>query len=111
IILHDDPEGGGIVHRDIHSGNILVSSYGTFLSDLGRARRLDQIPDKEPPIGVMGYIAPEILQGQKYTKAADIYSISVIAWEMVSGKAPFANETNDNLLSFKIIKGVRPDIP
>src|SRR5439155_3735299 len=63
--LHNDLEGGGTVHRDIHSGNILLCSDGSaFLADLGRARHLDQIPEKEALIGIMGYVAPEILRGQ-----------------------------------------------
>src|SRR2546421_6360078 len=111
ITLHDDPEGGGTVHRDIHSGNILLGSNGVYLSDLGRARHLDQISENEPVIGIMGYVAPEIIQCQKYTKAADIYSIGMIVWEMVTGEVPFASETPDFRLSIKIIEGDRPDIP
>ena len=72
----------GKVHKDFHSGNILLSLYedATFISDLG----LCQLANKEKQsvktgvYGVLPYMAPEVLRGYQYTKAADIYSFGIL---------------------------------
>ncbi|RIB11743.1 kinase-like domain-containing protein [Gigaspora rosea] len=65
-----------LVHRDLHSGNILQSDelQQVYITDLGLSKN-----EKEGKIcGILPYIAPEILVGQPYTKASDIYSLGVI---------------------------------
>uniref|UniRef100_U9T742 Protein kinase domain-containing protein n=1 Tax=Rhizophagus irregularis (strain DAOM 181602 / DAOM 197198 / MUCL 43194) TaxID=747089 RepID=U9T742_RHIID len=58
--------------------------------------------------GVLPYIAPEILRGQNYTKAADIYSFGIIMYEVISGLPPYHDLKHDNNLAIKICKGLRP---
>ncbi|CAI2186007.1 19199_t:CDS:2, partial [Funneliformis geosporum] len=53
---------------------------------------------------------PEVLRGQPYTLASDIYSFSMILWEFISGISPFDNEAHDFQLSLDICKGKRPEI-
>ncbi|CAI2189057.1 413_t:CDS:2, partial [Funneliformis geosporum] len=48
------------------------------------------------------------LRGQPYTLASDIYSFSIIMWELISGVPPFDNEAHDFQLSLDICKGKRP---
>ena len=65
------------VHKDFHSGNILFS-YGPYISDLGMCQPANNegqsAVKKEGVYGVLPYMAPEVLCGHQYTKAADIYS-------------------------------------
>ncbi|RHZ76643.1 hypothetical protein Glove_194g124 [Diversispora epigaea] len=90
-----------IIHQDFHSGNTLSSNFknsSLWISDFRF-------------IGVLPYIAPEVLSGDKeYTKAADIYSYGTIAYEMVMGFLPYPDIPHDNDLALKICNGLRPKI-
>ena len=55
-------------------------------------------------------MAPEVLHGEPYTKAADIYSFGIIMWEMTSGVPAYHNIPHDLNLSLNICKGIRPEI-
>ncbi|GBB89102.1 hypothetical protein RclHR1_01580003 [Rhizophagus clarus] len=55
-------------------------------------------------------MAPEILRGNPYTPASDIYSFSMIMWEFTSGIPPFNDRAHDLQLSLSICKGERPEI-
>ncbi|RHZ73050.1 hypothetical protein Glove_233g19 [Diversispora epigaea] len=68
-----------IVHQDFHPGNILSSnfnSYSIFISDFGLSKLIGENPnnpEKKNIVGVLPYIAPEVLSGdEEYTKAADV---------------------------------------
>ncbi|EXX62421.1 uncharacterized protein OCT59_026963 [Rhizophagus irregularis] len=59
----------------------------------------------------MPYVAPEVLRGSPYTKAADIYSFGMIMYFVATEKQPFANCAHDNLLALDICnKRIRPEI-
>uniref|UniRef100_U9TVH6 Protein kinase domain-containing protein n=1 Tax=Rhizophagus irregularis (strain DAOM 181602 / DAOM 197198 / MUCL 43194) TaxID=747089 RepID=U9TVH6_RHIID len=58
--------------------------------------------------GVLPYIAPEILRGKNYTKAADIYSFGIIMYEVISGLPPYYDLGHDKNLAIKICQGLRP---
>jgi serine/threonine protein kinase len=58
--------------------------------------------------GILPYIAPEILRGQKYTKASDIYSFGIIMYEVISGLPPYYDLSHDDKLAIKICQGLRP---
>jgi len=103
----------GLVHRDLHPGNLLKWSKNTRITDLGRAENFRETVTHERAnevYGVLPYVAPEVLMGLAYTPAADIYSFGMILWEMSSGKPPFANEPHDIVLTKKICDGERPNI-
>ncbi|RGB40379.1 kinase-like domain-containing protein [Rhizophagus diaphanus] len=55
-------------------------------------------------------MAPEIFQGQKYTKASDIYSCGMIMWEFMTGRRPFWDRNHDIELIIEIFDGLRPPI-
>ncbi|CAI2167925.1 13020_t:CDS:2, partial [Funneliformis geosporum] len=58
--------------------------------------------------GVLPFVAPEVLKGNPYTPASDIYSFSIIMWELISGIPPFNDRAHDFYLGLSICKGERP---
>ncbi|GBC36046.2 kinase-like domain-containing protein [Rhizophagus irregularis DAOM 181602=DAOM 197198] len=65
---------------------------------------------KERIYGVLPYVAPEVLRGHHYTKAADIYSFGIIMNEFLSEETPYSNISFDGFLAIKICQGYRPEI-
>ncbi|RHZ80379.1 hypothetical protein Glove_136g8 [Diversispora epigaea] len=106
-----------IVHQDFHPGNILSSNfkYDIKISDFGLSKLIGanlNNPEKNNIFGVLPYIAPEVLSGdEEHTKAADVYSFGIIAYEIVTGFPPYPDIPHDNDLAMKICNGLRPKIP
>ncbi|CAI2161741.1 17055_t:CDS:2 [Funneliformis geosporum] len=103
-----------LVHRDIHSGNILFfedydPSYQWQIGDLGLSQSLNNVSNNEI-YGVMPYVAPEVFKGASFTKASDVYAMAMIMWELTTGCKPFDNIEHDTHLIFEIIDGKRPEI-
>ncbi|RIB23852.1 kinase-like domain-containing protein [Gigaspora rosea] len=95
-----------LVHRDLHSGNILQRDelQQACITDLGLSKN-----EKEGKIcGILPYIAPEVLVGQPYTKASDIYGLGVIMTEISTGQRSFDGIPFDEYLVLRIIDGTRP---
>ena len=105
----------GYHHKDFHSGNILniVNRSWDFstISDFGMSRPADDKGEKKL-YGVIPFVAPEVLRGEKFTKAADIYGFGMMMWEMLSGEPPFIDREYDQSLIIDIcVKELRPPIP
>ncbi|GBC08652.1 hypothetical protein RclHR1_00830003 [Rhizophagus clarus] len=103
--------GKELIHRDLHIGNILRFFNSTSITDMGLCKPADysKLDDTNNAIyGVLPYIAPEILRGQKYTKAADVYSFGIIMYEVISGLRPYHYVKHDKNLAMKICLGLRP---
>ena len=101
-----------LIHRDLHIGNILSFSSITRITDMGLCRPADynelENTNKNKIYGVLPYIAPEILRGQNYTKAADVYSFGIILYEVFSGLPPYHDISHDKNLAMKVCLGLRP---
>ena len=108
-----DIHNAGKVHKDFHSGNILFD-YGPYVGDLGMCQPANNegqsAVKKEGVYGVLPYMAPEVLCGHQYTKAADIYSFGIVMNELMSEEIPFSDIPHNHILSVKICKGLRPKI-
>ncbi|POG58351.1 kinase-like domain-containing protein [Rhizophagus irregularis DAOM 181602=DAOM 197198] len=100
------------VHKDFHSGNILLDRCFPYISDLGMCQpvNIKQSVNEEGIYGVLPYMAPEVLRGYQYTKAADVYSFGIIMNEFLSEEIPFNDIPHDEFLAIKICKGFRPTI-
>ena len=82
----------GIVHRDVKPQNIMVLPDGTIkVADFGIARfaRNEQRTMTDKAIGSVHYISPEQARGDKTDEKADIYSVGVLLYEMLTGQLPF----------------------
>lgn len=86
----------GIVHQDIKPQNIMLLQDGTIkVTDFGIARfsRTDSNVTSENAIGSVHYISPEQARGEMTDDKADIYSVGVVMYEMLTGQLPFQSDS------------------
>ena len=91
----------GVLHRDINPESFVVDMKGYLrLVDVGCAHMGEQA------VSVAGsphYVAPEVLQGQGYGFAADLWSLGVMTFELLHGRVPFADSEEDPFLIFEAV--------
>src|SRR5688500_13182422 len=126
--------GKGIVHRDIKPENILLSGGAAVVTDFGIAKALSEARTREESeegwtttgltragtsLGTPAYMSPEQALGDTSTDhRADLYAWGVMAWELLTGKHPFAQHTTQSAMVGAHIRetapplhGARPGIP
>ena len=89
-------EPAPILHRDIKSENILLTKDGEpRIADLGEARVMSE-NQAMTIVGTPGYTAPEVLRGEHYGTAADVFSFGILMSELVALRTPYADMLKDN---------------
>ncbi|HET9227062.1 MAG TPA: protein kinase [Thermoanaerobaculia bacterium] len=89
----DAAHGAGVLHRDLKPGNVLVSRTGQVkVLDFGLAELLTgphRTSEALEEIGTPLYAAPEMIRNGEASRASDIYSFGVLAYEILGGRPPF----------------------
>jgi serine/threonine protein kinase len=96
----------GIIHRDLKPSNVLVTPQDIVqLVDFGLASVTNTHTDTS---GTLAYMAPETIQGLVANEATDLFSVGIMAYEMLTGNHPFQAEQSMMIMINKIIS-VEPD--
>ena len=102
----------GVVHRDIKPDNILLSGGTAVVTDFGIAKAVDASSARGSPtltqlgvaLGTPAYMAPEQVVGESVDHRADIYSLGVVAYEMLTGNTPFAGRSSQAMLAAQVME-------
>ncbi|MCU0497954.1 MAG: protein kinase [Anaerolineae bacterium] len=113
----------GVIHQDMKTANILLDELGNaYLSDFGIAKdlaRRDEIqdPSEQKVYGSPEYMAPEQILNISVDARADIYSLGVMLFEMLTGQKPFVTDDDVKLIQKQLYErlpmmhSVRTEIP
>lgn len=104
----------GMIHRDIKPSNIMINEEGEpVLMDFGVAKILGDTAGSQTAtgtaLGTAAYMSPEQAQGGKVDTRADIYSLGIILYEIVSGERPFTGDSAVTVM-MKHIQEPVPDL-
>ncbi|MGH2492726.1 MAG: serine/threonine-protein kinase, partial [Candidatus Limnocylindria bacterium] len=98
----DAAHEAGVIHCDVKPANVIVDQQGTAkLTDFGIARAA-RGPREHELIGTARYIAPERIEGKAPTERSDIYSLGLVAYELLAGRPPNAEMETEDLLRVRL---------
>ena len=110
----------GLIHRDIKPQNILIGERDhAYLADFGLIKAPDEarLTGTGQFIGTIDYVAPEQIQGEPATPASDIYSLTGVLYECLTGEVPFPKPSEAATLHSHVMQPPpkvserRPDLP
>ncbi|CRH00404.1 NIMA related kinase 2, putative [Plasmodium relictum] len=98
-----------LIHRDLKCNNIFLDEQERAkVGDFGLTKLLENTEQTNTLCGTIGYMAPEICKNMPYSFPADIWSLGVILYELISLKQPFKSQ-NANMLS--VVQKICEDEP
>lgn len=97
----------GATHRDLKASNLLIDAdFRVVVSDLGLARMVEAYGPEHQVSGTPAYMAPELIRGDavgaELVTRADVYSLGVLAFELLTGELPFEGETLSQTLGMQL---------
>ncbi|GBC09475.1 hypothetical protein RclHR1_00890011 [Rhizophagus clarus] len=101
----------GIIHCDLHAGNIFIHQKKIKVADFGLSRKTSSSSSKI--CGIIRYLDPRALdksQNYELNKKSDVYSVGILMWQISSGYPPFFTKCTRDELILSIIKGERDEI-
>jgi serine/threonine protein kinase len=102
----------GMIHRDLKPANVMITPKNeAILMDFGIAKIIggENLTATGAMIGTVAYMAPEQIRGQRPDHRADIYSLGVMLFEMVSGRRPFEGDSAPSTMMMHLTEPV-PDL-
>jgi tRNA A-37 threonylcarbamoyl transferase component Bud32 len=98
----DAAHEAGVIHCDVKPANVIVDQQGSAkLTDFGIARAA-RGPREHELIGTARYIAPERIEGKAPTERSDVYSLGLVAYELIAGRPPNAEMETEDLLRVRL---------
>ncbi len=114
----------GVVHRDIKPDNIMLSGRHALVADFGIAKALSEVSGQQQltslgvAIGTPQYMSPEQAAGDDdIDYRADVYSVGIVAYEMLAGRPPFSGTNIQQVLRAQIeqipepVDQIAPSVP
>jgi eukaryotic-like serine/threonine-protein kinase len=110
----------GVIHRDVKPANLLLDRRDhVHVADFGiaSAAGLDSLTQTGTVLGTASYLSPEQARGERVTPAGDLYSLAVVAFELLTGRRPFEGDSVAAEAAAHVtgevpsVRDVNPDLP
>jgi serine/threonine-protein kinase len=107
----------GVIHRDLKGSNVMRNAQGVVkVMDFGIARALwsPELTQADHPLGTPEYMSPEQVRGEEIDARADIYSLGVLLFKMLTGRLPFSGDSPYDIMRAQVDQmppSVRDHVP